>query len=127
LAATRLIHRTGTELLRGESAMIEQTWLILSGAVLIVFIALITWWLRMPAYRWYCRRCKKIASISRFRPAKCACGTQAMVAYFCKDCGSWNTTPRSHWHCASCSSQDISLGVEFVFHTAMWRFRNTNV
>jgi hypothetical protein len=46
------------------------------------------------------------------------------VAYFCKDCGSWNTTPDSKWHCAACSSADVSLGVEYNFGTAMWRTRN---
>ena len=99
-------------------------WAILAAVSLAGLLGVGGFWLRMPVFRWYCRRCRKVVSTSRFHPAKCACGTQAVVAYFCKDCGSWNTTPKSNWHCAACSSKDISLGVEYAFHTAMWRMRN---
>lgn len=100
--------------------------LILGIASGVALIGLIFLWLRMPVFRWYCRRCKKMVSAGRFHPAKCSCGTQALVAYFCKDCGSWNTTSSGDWHCAACSSTDISLGVEYHFNTGLWRMRNEN-
>lgn len=103
-----------------------QVWLILIASSLVVLIGSVFLWLRMPVFRWYCRRCKKIVSAGRFHPGKCTCGTGALVAYFCKDCGSWNTTPMSNWHCVACSSKDISLGVEYHFGTGLWRTRNRN-
>jgi hypothetical protein len=83
-------------------------------------------WLRMPVFRWQCRRCKRIVSISRFHPARCTCGENTLVASFCKNCGSWNTSPTPHRHCVVCSSKDLSLGAEYHFHNSMWRMRNRN-
>lgn len=106
--------------------MPQQITLILASLGTAAIIGLIVLWVRKPVFRWYCRRCKKIASTGRFRPSKCGCGSQTLVAYFCKDCHSWNTTPTPQWHCAACSSKDISLGVEYALGTGMWRTRNTN-
>ena len=106
--------------------MTQQVWLILGAIGLVALIGLVLLWLRMPVFRWYCRRCRKIVSSGRFHPKKCTCDTAALVAYFCKDCGSWNTAPTSSWHCLSCSSKDISLGVEYHFGTGLWRARNRN-
>ena len=106
--------------------MTHQAWVILISVSVVVPIGLAFLWLRKPVFRWYCRRCKKIVSRGRFHPGKCTCGTQALVAYFCKDCGSWNTTPKADWHCVTCSSKDVSLGVEYAFRTGMWRTRNRN-
>jgi hypothetical protein len=112
---------------RGEnSTMTQQIWVILCTVLGVGLIGLMILWLRMPVFRWSCRRCKKIVSVSRFRPSKCSCGTDGLVAYFCKDCGSWNTTPKLEWHCVTCSSKDISLAVEYKFATGMWRTRNVN-
>jgi hypothetical protein len=109
-----------------DYAMNQQIWVILLASSVVTLSGLVVLWLRMPLFRWSCRRCKKIVSISRFRPAKCSCGTQVLAAYFCKNCASWNTTPRSNWHCVACSSKDLSLGVEYKFGTGMWRTRNVN-
>jgi hypothetical protein len=106
--------------------LIQHIWLILGGLSAVAVIGLVFLGLRMPVFRWYCRRCRKVVSAGRFHPAKCSCGTQALVAYFCKNCGSWNTTSTGDWHCASCSSKDISLGVEYHFATGLWRTRNQN-
>ena len=106
--------------------MTMQVSLILGALSLVALIGLIFLWLRMPVFRWSCRRCKKIVSTSRFHPGKCQCGTTLLVAYFCRNCGSWNTTPSSKWHCIACSSKEISLGVEYHFGTGLWRTRNRN-
>jgi hypothetical protein len=106
--------------------MSQQTWMIVAGVSLLVVLAPAFVWMRMPCYRWYCRACKKIVSTGRFHPARCTCGTQVLVAYFCRDCGSWHTTPDSKWHCDTCSSKEVSLGVEYSFATGLWRTRNRN-
>ena len=104
----------------------QQVWLILGALSLAAVIGLVFLWLRMPVFRWYCRRCRKIVFTGRFHPGKCTCSTTSLVAYFCKDCGSWNTGPTSGWHCVACSSKDMSLGVEYNFGTRLWRTRNRN-
>ena len=106
--------------------MTQQVCLILGGLSLVALIGLVFLWLRKPVFRWCCRGCKRIVSTSRFHPAKCSCGTNTLVAYFCRNCGSWNTTPTSNGHCVACSSKDISLGVEYSFGTGLWRTRNRN-
>jgi hypothetical protein len=111
----------------GAFRMTGQVWMILIAVSITTLIGLTYLWLRMPLFRWYCRRCKKTVATSRFHPRRCTCGTQSLVAYFCKDCGSWNTAPTPRWHCAVCSSQDVSLGFEYAFATGMWRQRNRNV
>ncbi len=104
--------------------MNSQTWSILIAGSAAVVLGLIVFWVRMPVFRWYCRRCKKIASAGRFHPRKCTCATTTLVAYFCNDCKSWNTTPTSGWHCDACRSKEIILGVEYHLGTALWRWRN---
>ncbi len=106
--------------------MTLQVWAILGAVSFLasIGIAFLCW--RMPIFRWYCRRCKKIVSTGRFYPAKCPCGTSVLVAYFCRACGSWNTSPTSNWHCSECSSKKVTLGVEFYLLTALWRWRNQN-
>jgi hypothetical protein len=83
-------------------------------------------WARMPVYRWQCRHCKKTVSTSRFRPTQCACGENTLVASFCKQCGSWNTSPTPTRHCVACSSKELSLAAEYHFRTSSWRMRNPN-
>jgi len=106
--------------------MTLQTWAIV-GAVSVAVLALAGMsfmWRRMPVYRWYCSRCKKIVSAGRFHPGRCACGTSLLVAYFCRACASWNTSPTSNWHCTDCSSKNVILGVEYHLGAALWRWRN---
>jgi hypothetical protein len=104
--------------------MPSQTWSIVIAVAIVVCIVFVVLWLRMPVYRWYCRHCKKISSSGRFHPRKCGCGSPTLVAYYCSECKSWNTTPISGWHCAACRSKEILLGVEYNLATAMWRWRN---
>ena len=104
----------------------QQVWAILGPLSLMALIGLGFLWQRMPVFRWYCRRCKKVVATGRFHPAKCPCGTTRLVAYFCRDCASWNTTSTSGWHCVACSSKDMSLGVEYNFGTGLWTTRNRN-
>ncbi len=106
------------------SAGFAYVWQIVGAVAVLGLIGLIFLWLRMPVFRWYCRSCKKITSRSRFHPGRCACGTQTLLAYFCRDCSSWDTTPTPKWHCNQCSSSDVILGVEYRLHTAIWRWRN---
>ncbi len=100
-----------------------EFWVVLGVAALagVGFL----WW-RLPVYQWYCRRCRKIVSSGRRHPGKCACGTDALVAYFCKACASWNTSPKTSWHCNDCSSKAVVLGVEYHLDTAFWRWHNQN-
>jgi hypothetical protein len=109
-----------------DEALTAQTWTIVIALFLAAVITMLFLFLRMPVFRWYCRRCKKIVSARRFKPGRCICGTTTLVAYFCKSCGSWDTTPTSSWHCAACASKDLSLGVEYNLGTGMWRTRNRN-
>jgi hypothetical protein len=101
-----------------------QVWMIVAGVAVTVLIGVAFLWLRRPVFRWYCRHCKKIISAGRFHPGRCTCGTKTLVAYFCKDCSSWDTTPTPGWHCNHCSSKDVALGVEYSLGTALWRWRN---
>jgi hypothetical protein len=98
-----------------------QLWSILGVAALacIVFV----WW-RMPVYQWYCRRCRRVVSSGRLHPKKCLCGTNALVDYVCKSCASWNTSPKTDWHCTDCSSTAVALGVEYNLGKAFWTWRN---
>jgi hypothetical protein len=106
--------------------MTSQVWAILGALSVLALVGIALLWRRMPVFRWYCRRCKKIVSSGRFHPGKCTCGTGSLVAYFCRACASWNTSPTSKWHCGDCSSKDIILGVEYHLFTALWRWRNQN-
>jgi hypothetical protein len=104
--------------------MTAQVWGIVAGLsfLALVSIAFLRW--RMPVFHWYCRRCKKIVSSGRFHPGKCTCGTNALVAYVCRACASWNTSPTVNWHCSNCSSKDVTLGVEYYLLRAQWKWRN---
>ncbi len=104
--------------------MNTQIWALVSAGSFLAVAGIAFLWLRMPVYRWYCRRCQKIVSSGRFHPAKCICGTSALVAYFCKACASWNTSPTRNWHCNNCSSKNVIVGVEYHRLTALWRWRN---
>ena len=106
--------------------MILEMWLGIGAACVAAVVGSIVIWLRMPLFRWSCRRCKKVVSISRFHPKRCACGEDTLVANFCKRCGSWNTTPTPHRHCAACSSKELCLAAEYHFHNSRWRMRNPN-
>lgn len=110
--------------LTDPSAVFDHVWLILGAAAVVGLVGLTFLWLRMPVFRWYCRHCKKIISHGRLHPGRCTCGTKTLVAYFCRDCSSWNTTPSPAWHCNKCSSKDVILGVEYSLGTALWRWRN---
>jgi hypothetical protein len=46
------------------------------------------------------------------------------VAYVCKSCASWNTSPKTNWHCNDCSSTAVALGVEYHLVKAFWTWRN---
>jgi hypothetical protein len=104
--------------------MTSEVWMILGVGSFLALAGLTFLWQRMTVFRWYCRRCKKIVSTGRFHPGKCQCGGNLLVAYFCKACASWNTSPTSNWHCSACSSKNVSIGVEYHNNTAWWRWRN---
>ena len=106
--------------------MTYQVWLSLGAVGVAALSGCIFLWLRMPVFRWSCRNCKRLVSTSRFRPARCTCGENTLVASFCKTCGSWNTSLTPNRHCVSCSSKELSLGAEFHFRTGLWRMRNRN-
>jgi hypothetical protein len=104
--------------------MSPQNWLIVGVVVFLAVAGLVALWLRMPVFQWYCRRCKKVVSSGRFHPRKCMCGSGSLVAYFCKACTSWRTSPTTYWHCMDCSSKQVILGVEYQPVTANWKWRN---
>ena len=106
--------------------MAQEVWITVGAVCMAAVFGLLFLRVRMPVYRWSCRHCKKIVSTSRFRPTRCACGENTLVASFCKRCGSWNTTPRPPRHCVACSSDELSLGAEYHFRSNMWRMRNPN-
>ena len=106
--------------------MTQEVWIGMGAACVAAVLGLIFVWMRMPVYRWSCRRCKRVVSVSRFHPARCTCGENKLVASFCKRCGSWNTTPKAPRHCVACSSNELSLGAEYHFVTSRWRMRNPN-
>jgi hypothetical protein len=101
-----------------------QVWMTVGAVSVVALGGLAFLWLRMPVFQWYCRRCKKIVSAGRFHPGKCACGAHALMAYFCRSCASWNTSPKSYWHCVNCSSKAISIGAEYHFVSALWTWHN---
>lgn len=100
----------------------------LAGAAVFLGVAggVFLWW-RMTVFHWYCGRCKRIVSASRFHPGKCACGADRLMAYVCNACSSWNTSPTKHWHCNDCASTKIRLGVEYHSARTLWRWRNQGV
>jgi hypothetical protein len=103
--------------------MTLQFWAILSAVFFPALAGIALLRRRIPVFRWYCWQCRKIVSSGRFHPGKCPCGTHSLVAYFCKTCASWNTSPHPNWHCGDCSSKDVQLGVEYHLGKAMWRWR----
>jgi hypothetical protein len=103
-----------------------EVWAIVGAVSLAVLVGLGVLWRRRPLLRWYCRRCNKIVATGRFHPRRCPCGTDTVVAYFCRVCASWNTSPTLNWHCSDCSSKQVNLGVEYRFHSGMWKWRNQN-
>jgi len=104
--------------------MTSQNWLIVGAVVFLAVVGVIALWLHLPIYQWYCRRCRKVVAAGRFHPAKCICGTGSLVAYFCKGCASWHTSPTTYWHCMDCSSKQVILGVEYQLFNANWKWRN---
>jgi hypothetical protein len=101
-----------------------QVWALSVGATVLVLSGLAFLWLRMPVFHWYCRRCKKIVTRGRLHPRKCPCGGDALVAYFCTACSSWNTSPSAVWHCVDCPSKAVTLGAEYHARTGQWKWRN---
>jgi hypothetical protein len=100
--------------------------LVASAAGSVAFLVGVVFvWLRMPVFRWSCRHCKRVIAISRFHPTRCSCGESRLVANFCKDCGSWNTSSTPNRHCVDCKSKDVSVGAEYHVSTG-WRMRNPN-
>jgi len=111
--------------------MTPHVWAAFVASSLAAVMGLAIMWLRMPVFRWFCHRCRKTVSISRFHPARCTCDTNLLVAYFCDSCGSWNTSstssrPIAHRQCIACSSRDIRLGYEYNLGAGAWRTRNRN-
>jgi hypothetical protein len=106
--------------------MNDDPWIILGGACVLALAGLAYVWLRMPLYRWGCRRCNRIVTVSRFHPGRCTCGVNTLAAFFCGDCGSWNTLPTASRHCVACSSRNIVLGAEYNFGTRNVSIRNRN-
>ena len=106
--------------------MTYEVWIGIGALFLAALLGLFFIWVRMPVYRWQCRHCKKTVSTSRFRPERCTCGENTLVASFCKRCGSWNTSPTPTRHCVACSSKELSLAAEYHFRTGSWRMRNPN-
>ena len=49
--------------------MTQQVWITAGMVSIAAVLGLLFLWVRMPVYRWSCRRCKRIVSTSRFRPA----------------------------------------------------------
>jgi hypothetical protein len=104
--------------------MTSQAWAIVGVATFLAVFGAAALWLRMPVYQWYCRRCKKVVSSGRLHPGRCICGTGALMAYFCKACASWHTSPTTYWHCMDCSSKQVILGVEYQLFNRYWKWRN---
>jgi len=104
--------------------MNHQAWMVVGGVCLLALAGSAYAWLRLPLYRWGCRHCKRIVTVSRFHPGRCTCGASTLVAYFCGDCGSWNTSPTASRRCVACSSKNIILGAEYNFGTRLIRLRN---
>ena len=109
---------------REKSTMTWQVGAITVAASFAVLVGIGLLWFRMRVYQWYCRRCKKVASAGRFHPGKCACGSSSLVAYVCKACASWHTSPTTAWHCLDCFSKNVVVGAEYHRFTALWKWRN---
>jgi hypothetical protein len=106
--------------------MTPEVWISAVALLLAAGLGLAFLWVRMPLYRWSCRRCKRIVSTTRFHPGRCTCGENTLVASFCTRCGSWNTSPTPDRHCVACSSKELSLGAEYQFRSGNWKMRNQN-
>jgi hypothetical protein len=83
--------------------MNPQTRMVVGGVCVFAIAGGAYTWLRLPLYRWSCRRCKEIVTVSRFHPGRCMCGAGVLVAFYCGACGSWNTLPSASRHCVACS------------------------
>lgn len=104
--------------------MTLRDWGMVIGGVLTLAVGLVILWRWLPAYHWYCRRCKKTSSISHFHPRRCTCSTSALVAYRCQACSSWNTARQPDWQCNDCSSKEVLVGAEYHFANSLWLWRN---
>jgi hypothetical protein len=104
--------------------MNPQTWMVVGGVCVLAVAGGAYAWLRLPLYRWACRHCKTIVTVSRFHPGRCTCGAGTLVAYYCGACGSWNTLPSASRHCVACSSKGLIIGAEYNFSTRFIRMRN---
>jgi len=104
--------------------MTPQLWAIVSVVAFLALLGVVMLWRRMPVYQWYCRRCKKVVSSGRFHPGRCFCDTSSLLAYYCKGCSSWNTSPTTYWHCMDCSGKQVILGVEYQLFNRHWKWRN---
>jgi hypothetical protein len=105
----------------------HQVWMIVAGLCVVALAGATYLWLRMPLFRWSCRRCKRVVCASRFHPGRCTCGGNALVAYFCGHCGSWNTSAAEKRRCHACSSSDLILGAEYSFGSRLVKARNRNL
>lgn len=107
--------------------MTWEVWATLGTVAILALVGTAFLCRRLPVYHWHCRLCDKIVSAGRFHPGRCTCGTNLLVAYFCRDCASWNTTPTSRWHCGDCASRNVLPGVEYHLVQAQWKWRNQEV
>ncbi len=57
--------------------MNSETWMVVAGVCVLALVGGTYAWLRLPLYRWSCRHCRKVVSVSRLRPKRCACGAGA--------------------------------------------------
>jgi hypothetical protein len=102
--------------------MNQHMWSTIVVVSFTTLIGLTFLWVRLPVYRWFCHRCRKTVSTSRFHPSRCTCDTNTLVAYFCDSCGSWNTSstsdrPIANRQCVACSSRDVRMGYEYNINT----------
>lgn len=102
--------------------MTMEVWAMIGAGLFLGLAGGVFLWWRMPLYQWYCGRCKRIVSASRLHPGKCNCGTDRLLAYVCKDCASWNTSPAKIWHCNECASKKVQVGVEYLLGRTLWRW-----
>ncbi len=59
--------------------MSSQDWVFLGAGSFLALVGMALLWRRMPVFRWYCSRCKRVVSASRFHPGTCTCGTNLLV------------------------------------------------
>src|SRR5262245_15353922 len=103
--------------------MTPEVWWIVGGVSVLVLLIMFILWQRMAHFHWYCRGCKKMVSHGRFHPSRCQCGSQVLLAYYCRDCLSWNTSRTSSLQCNACSSKNVVIGVEYHVHKSLWLWR----